>query len=91
MGASIVKALARLSVTLELSRCADEMAYVNLSFCGGGTQIRIREFKLADNGIMVVNAYGLTLSEDQFVDFMYQLNAIEHSFLISNDILQDDT
>ena len=54
------------------------MAYVNLSFCGGGTQIHIRQFKLANNGIMEVNNDGLTLSEDQFAAFMYQMNVIEH-------------
>ena len=66
------------------------MAYVNLSFCRGGTQVHIRQFKLADNGIMVVNDDGLTLSEDQFAALMYQLNVIEHSFMIINNFLQVD-
>ena len=40
---------------------------------------------------MVVNDDGLTLSEDQFTAFMFQLNAIEHSFFIRSNFLQDDT
>ena len=63
----------------------------NLSFCGGGTQIHIRQFKLADNGIIEVNSDGLTLSENQFAAFMYQMNAVEHSFMISNGNRQDNT
>ena len=59
--------MSRLSVALELSTvkvCVNEMAYVNLSFGDGGTQVHFRQFKLADNGIMVVNDDGLTPSED---------------------------
>ena len=81
----------QLSVALELARCADEMAYVNLSFCDGGTQIHIRQFKSTDNGVMVVNDDGLTLSGDQFASLLYQLNAIEHSFLVTNNVLLNDT
>ena len=40
---------------------------------------------------MEVKGDGLTLSEYQFAAFMYQMNAIEHSFMISDGNRQDNT
>jgi hypothetical protein len=68
----------------------DEMAHVNLAYSEEGTRIHIRQLKTTEQGVVVVNDDGISLSADEFAALLYQMNAIERSFLTSNSYQLSD-
>ena len=69
----------------------EKSVFISVGRNGPNTSVHIRQFVVEvkrDAGMIKVNSDGLQLTTDEFASFMFQLTAIEQSFIGQIEVMQ---